>query len=92
MKTQACFEIRAYIKNRVNLNISGLQTYNELCQIHRTFVVVSETLVFRWHKNFQDCFTNLKDGSHPGQPKMVVANANIAAVAGLIKQDARLTV
>ena len=58
--------------------------YNELCQIHRTSAV-SKTLVFRWRKNFQDGFTNLKDGYRPGQPKTVVTNANIAAVAGLIK-------
>ena len=30
--------------------------------------------------------------SHPGQPKSVVTIANIAAVAGLIKEDAKLTV
>ena len=34
-----------------------------------------------------DGFTNLKDGSHPGQPKTVATKANIAAVAGLIKLD-----
>ena len=62
MKTEACFEIMAYIKSRVNMNISGLQTYNELCQIQRTSAV-SKTLVFRWHKKFQDGFINLKDGS-----------------------------
>ena len=53
---------------------------------------VSKTLVFRWHKKFQDGFTNLKDGSHPGQPKTVVTKTNIAAVAGLIKLDVKLTV
>ena len=38
-------------------------------------------LVFRWQKKFQDGFTNLKDGSHPDQPKTVVTKTNIAAVA-----------
>ena len=74
--------------------ISGSQTYteyDELCQIHITSVV-SKTLAFRWQKKFQDGFTNLKDGSHPDQPKTVATNANAAAVAGLIKQDARFTV
>ena len=47
----------------------------------------AKTLLFRWHKKFQDGFTNLKDGSRPGQPKSVVTNTNIAAVAGLIKRD-----
>ena len=79
------------IKGRVYLNISGSLIYNELCQIHRISAVF-KMLVFRWHKEFQDGFTNLKDGSRPGQPKTVVTNANIAAVAGLIKRDARLTV
>ena len=51
-----------------------------------------KTLVFRWHSNFQDGFNNLKDDSRPGQPKTVITNANIAAVAGLIKQDSRLPV
>ena len=37
-------------------------------------------------------FTNLKDGSNPGQPKTVVTKTNIAAVASLIKQDVRLSV
>ena len=40
---------------------------------------------FRWKKKFQEGFTNLKDGSCLDQPKIVVTNANIAAVAGLIK-------
>ena len=57
---------------------------------------MSKTLVFRWHKKFQDGFTNLKDGFRPGQPKTVVTNVtnvNIAVVVGLIKRDdARLTV
>ena len=39
MKTQARFEIKAYIKDSVNLNMSGSQPYNELCQIHRTFAM-----------------------------------------------------
>ena len=91
MKTQARFEITAYTKGRVNLKISGSHTYNELCQIHRTSVV-SKKLVFRWHKKFQVGFTNLKYGSRPGSPKIVVTNANIAAVPGLIKRAARLRV
>ena len=92
MKTQASFEMRTYINGRINLNSSGLQVYNELCQIHRTSAV-SKTLVFRWHNIFHDGFTNPKDGSRPGQPKTVVTNyANIAAVAGLIKRDASFTV
>ena len=49
-------------------------------------------VVFRWHYKFKDGFTILKGGSRPGQPKNVVTNANIAAVTGLIKGDARLTV
>ena len=90
MKVQASFEIRAYIKGRINLNISGSQTYNEFCQMHRTSAA-SKTFVFRWHKKFQDGFTNRKDGSRPGQPKTSITNINIAAVAGLTKRDARLT-
>ena len=91
MKTQGSFEIKAYIKGRVNLNISGSQIYNELCQIHRTSTV-PKSIVFRWQKKFQDGFTYLKDGSRPGKPKTVVINANIAPVAGLIKRDIRLSV
>ena len=83
--------MRAFIKGRVNLNISGSQTYNELCQIYRTSAV-SKTLVFRWHKIFQCGSTNLKDGSRPVQPKTMVTNANIAAVACLINRDIKLTV
>ena len=45
-----------------------------------------------WHKKCQDGFTNLKDGSRPGQPKIVVTNAYIAAEASLIKRDTRVTV
>ena len=48
-------------------------------------------LVFRWHKKFQDGFTNHEDGSSPGQPKTIVTNVNTAAVAGLTKRNARLT-
>ena len=62
-----------------------------MCQLHITSAV-SKMLVFRWHKKFQDGFTNLKDGCRPGQPKTVVTNANIAAAAGLIKRDITLTV
>ena len=36
-------------------------------------------------------FTNQKDGSHPGKPKTITINANITAVTGLIKLDARIT-
>ena len=89
MKTQVSFEIRAYIKGRVNL--SGSKIYNELCQIHRTSTV-PKLIVFRWQKKFEDGFTYFKDGSRPGQPKTVVINANIDAVAGLIKRDFRLSV
>ena len=49
-------------------------------------------LVFGKHKNFDDGFTNLKDGSRPGQPKTVIINANTAALSGLIKRDANFTV
>ena len=52
---------------------------------------MSKTLVFRWHKTFQDDFTNHKDGFDPGQPKTMVTNVYIAAVSGLIKRDAKLT-
>ena len=79
------------MKGRVKVNISGSQTYYEFCQINGT-PVLSKTLVFRQHKNVQDGFFSLKDGFRPGQPETVVTNANIAAVAGHIKQDARLTV
>ena len=48
--------------------------------------------IFRQHKIFQDGFTNLKPCTPLGQPKTGVTNVNIAAVAGLIKRDARLTV
>ena len=48
-------------------------------------------LVFRWHKKFQDSPTYPRR-SRPGQPKTSVANANVTAVTGLIKQDIRLTV
>ena len=34
---------------------------------------------------------NHKDGSHPGQPKTIVTNVKIAAVASLTKQDGYLT-
>ena len=77
MKTQANFEIEAYIKSHVILNILGSQTNNELCQIHRTSSV-SKMLVFMWRKKCRDGFTNLKDGSHPGQHKTVATKANIA--------------
>ena len=77
MKTQARFEIRADIEGHINVNISGSQTFNELCQIHRTSAA-SKTLVVRWHKKVQDGFNNHKDGSLPGQPKTIVSNVNIA--------------
>ena len=82
MKIHTSFKIGAYIKGLFNLEMSGSQTYNELFLIHRTSAV-SKTLVFRWQNKFQDGFTNLTDGSRPGQPKNVATNANIAAVAGL---------
>ena len=87
MKTQTNFEIRAYMKGRIFLNILGSQTYNELCPIHKTSAA-SKTLVF---KKVQDVFTNHKYGSRPGQPKSIVTNVYIAALAGLTKRDARLT-
>ena len=90
-KIQSSFVMRAFIKGRVNLNIAGSQTYNELCQINRSSAV-SKTIVFSQHNTFKDGFSGLKDGLCPGQPKTVDTNANIAAVAGLIKQDTRLTV
>ena len=43
-----------------------------------------EMVVLMWHKKFQDGFSNLKDDSHPGQPKVVFTNANIASLASLI--------
>ena len=46
IKTIASFETRAYIKDHINLYISGSRTYNELCQTHRT-PAVSEMLVLR---------------------------------------------
>ena len=49
MKAQSCFEIRVYIKGRVNLNILGSQTHNEFWQIQRPSAVF-KTLVFRWNK------------------------------------------
>ena len=51
---------------------------------------MTKTLVFRWHKKFQDGFNKYKDGSRPGLHKTYVTNVNIAAVAGLTKKDARL--
>ena len=51
-----------------------------------------EMVVLMWHKKFQDGFSNLKDDSHPGQPKVVFTNANIASLASLIKRDTRVTV
>ena len=61
------------MKGRIKLNISGSQKYNELCQIHRTSAV-SKTLFFRWHRKFQDGFTNFQDGSRPCQPQTVVTS------------------
>ena len=90
MKTKESLEIRICIKGHVTLNISCSQTNNKLCQIHRTSEV-SNTLDLRWHKKFQDGFTNDKYGSHSGQPKTIVFNANIAGEADQIKQDTRLT-
>ena len=53
LKTEASFEIMAYIKGNccVNLANSGTHTYNELCQIHETSAV-SKRSVFSCHKIF----------------------------------------
>ena len=80
MKPKTSFEIMTYNKGRIHLNISGPLTYNETS-------TVSKTLVFRSRKKFQDCFTNHKDGSRPGQPKTAVINANGAAVTGAETPD-----
>ena len=48
-------------------------------------------LVFVWYKKFQEGFINIKEGSRPCQPKTIVTNVKIAAVAGLTKGDARDT-
>ena len=77
MKSQEKVEIRTYIKGHVTLKTSGSQTYNELCQIHRTFAI-SKTLVFRWYKEFEDVFTNHNDGSRSGKPKTIITSANSA--------------
>ena len=39
MKNETSFEIRAYIKGRVGLNVTVSQIHSELCQIHGTSVV-----------------------------------------------------
>ena len=39
MKNKTSYEIRAFIKSHIGLNVSVSQIYNELCQIHRTSVV-----------------------------------------------------
>ena len=49
-------------------------------------------LVCKWQKKFKDGFTNLKYCSRPGQPKLVVTNANMSSVACLMKRDTRRTV
>ena len=74
----------------VQINMKQV-SYNDLRQKQRT-PAMSQKLVFRWQKQFQDGFTNFEDGSLPGQPRIVVTNAYIAAVADLIKRDARHTV
>ena len=51
-----------------------------------------KTLAFRWHNNLKYGFTKAQRFFHPGHPKTVVTNANIADVASLIKRDARLIV
>ena len=51
MKAQPSFEIRGYIKGRVNLNILGSQTYNKFCQIDRTYAMF-QMLVFGWITQF----------------------------------------
>ena len=91
MKTEKTHEIRAYIKGRVSLKVSASHIFNELCQIHGASAV-SKRSVYRWHKKFKTGKTDLKDAPRPGQPKIAVTKANVAAVETLINQDARLTV
>ena len=88
MKNKTSFESRAYIKGRVGLNVSVSQIYSELCQIHWTSVV-SKRSVFRWHKYFKGGKT---DEPRPGQPRKAATKAYVAAVADMVKQNARFTV
>ena len=83
MKSDASFEIRAYIKGGISLKMSGSQTFNELCLIHEKSTV-SKSSAFRWHKKFQDGKTDQKDGTHLGQPKTAATKANFAAVATIV--------
>ena len=62
-----------------------------MCQIHGTSVV-SKRSVFRWHKKFKGGKTDLKDEPRPGQQRKADTKANVAAVADMVKQDARFTV
>ena len=64
MKTELNFEIMAYIKGGVSLNISASQIYDELCQILGASVLCKRS-VFRWHKTFKDSKTDLKDAPLP---------------------------
>ena len=52
MKRKTSFEIRAYIKDHIDPNVSVSQIYAELCQIKETSVV-SKRSIFRWHKNLK---------------------------------------
>ena len=63
------------MKGRINLNISGSKTYDELCQIHRTSSA-SKTLVVK----IVSLTTKMV-------PALVVTNAYIAAVAHFLNSD-----
>ena len=91
MKNKTSFEIRAYHKGRIGLTVSVSQIYSELCQIHGTSVV-SKRSIFRWHKKFKCGKTDLKDEHRPSHPRKAATKANVAAVADMVKQDARFTV
>ena len=47
--TEKLFEIRAYIKGNVGLNISASHIYSELCQIYWTSVVPNRSISI-WYK------------------------------------------
>ena len=88
MKNKTSFDSRVYIKGRVGLNVSVSQIYSEVCQIHWASVV-SKRSVFRWHKYFKGGKT---DEPRPGQPRKAATKAYVAAVADMVKQNARFTV
>ena len=44
------------------------------------------------HKKFKGGKTELKDEPRPSQPRKAATKANVAAVADMVKQDARITV